>query len=353
MVTGNVDFKVKRKDREKPVTDKILSQWLDQNIEDPEKESKVMIPHDTRLNKLVYKSKEYPTAATEVKRENQFMAGQRNSNRNSRRRNGHEDKYARAPYNFIPLNDQVVFPSENCDFDKYIEDRYTGSVTVRLENLTALFIRQITDSSESFGYNNQYGIPGSSFRGLIRQLCEVLSFGKFGRFNDQNLYYRGIEKNMQEVKSGVLEYDDEGFKLYPCHYAKDNSNRLVDKPNKIIDQAISIILSTGKFGGGKFSIFKFTNISDTAEYIITNRSKVYTDYLQDINRSLDTYNVFSEAKKRRFPIFYQVKEGKVFSLGFAKYHRIPYDKSIADHIPDNLRTKEPDFSSRIVWRCYC
>ena len=250
------------------------------------------------------------------------------------------NKLARAPYNFIPLNEKIAFESQQCAFDKYDEGRHTGYIEVEVNNLTPLFIRQVSDEQDSFGFGDRYGIPGSSFRGMIRTMCEILSFGKFGQHNDVRLYYRGTLLTMGSIKAGVMRYESGEYKIYPCSYDVTTIDRKIPNKIEVSEKDGNIVFTTGKFGNS-YNKFVFYDIQSEAKYTLKENSRVYQEYVNDKSRS--TVNIFEKAKSMRHPIFYQLDSNdKIDSIGFAKFHRIPYEKSISEHIPSELKGGETD-----------
>jgi hypothetical protein len=139
---------------------------------------------------------------------------------------------AKAPYNFIPLNSQVVkaekHPGFDFDFDTYHTDRYTGWIDLEIETKTPLYIRDTLNVEEMrkqeevernksrfinpdfFSPGGKSQIPGSSLRGMVRTMVEIVSFGKFGFFDDKRLYYRGladVSSLRQEYQQRMSSYD--------------------------------------------------------------------------------------------------------------------------------------------------
>ncbi len=120
--------------------------------------------------------------------------------------------HARAPYNFIQLNDVMVEaqfqqPDQPPAFDKYYNydrernDGYlTGEIVYELETITPLYIRGVTpeksgkknDNPDFFAPGGIVKIPGSSIRGMVRNLVEIVSWGKFENFDDRKLFYRMV-----------------------------------------------------------------------------------------------------------------------------------------------------------------
>lgn len=144
-----------------------------------------------------------------------------------------EDRIASAPYNFVPLPEKIVkavehadsLPDHNC---YYLEpERYSGEIKVALEASSPLYIRAPL-TSEQFQYEQEgkYAdggeidnpkkpefrrlvknipeffytdpktckpvIPGSSLRGMLRSLLEIVSFGKMQWVTENKLFYRAV-----------------------------------------------------------------------------------------------------------------------------------------------------------------
>jgi len=136
------------------------------------------------------------------------------------------NRTACAPYNFIPLNESVITVEPFMRNDKYRDDRLTGYIDCNLKTLTPIYIRgclteaevkegkEAKDKSDFFSPNVGIRIPGSSLRGMIRTLVEIVSWGKFGFFEDRGLYFRGLAdmSNLrEEYQRRMVDKDD-------CHY---------------------------------------------------------------------------------------------------------------------------------------
>ncbi|MCF6157622.1 MAG: TIGR03986 family CRISPR-associated RAMP protein [wastewater metagenome] len=117
---------------------------------------------------------------------------------------------ADAPYNFVPLNDRVVGAEPIPDFNTYHHNKYTGYIDLTIETKTHLYIRDTLtaaemkkkeelerDEKKKYKYINpdffspagKIRIPGSSLRGMIRNLVEMVSYGKFGFFEKDRKYH--------------------------------------------------------------------------------------------------------------------------------------------------------------------
>lgn len=121
---------------------------------------------------------------------------------------------ATAPYNFIELPTKVVditpesLPDQNRYYLKY-DNRYTGNIKCILTTEKPFYIRcgltttEFQDEKEAkdlpeFFYtvpeakSEKPVIPGSSLRGMLRTLVEIVSFSKIERVTQNKLFYRSL-----------------------------------------------------------------------------------------------------------------------------------------------------------------
>jgi CRISPR-associated protein (TIGR03986 family) len=185
---------------------------------------------------------------------------------------------AKAPYNFIPLNKKVVGAENPPDFDRYYIDednkRHTGYIELKIETKTPLYIRDTLTQSEMiqgkkakdipdfFSPANKTRIPGSSLRGMVRTMVEIMSFGKFGVFNDRRLYYRTvadtsalgkqyrnimIDENdnfFPKIKAGILKKVGRTYIIYPSKTLPATNGTQIYRIN---ESACGAIISRGSF----------------------------------------------------------------------------------------------------------
>lgn len=132
-----------------------------------------------------------------------------------------ENRRAVAPYNFVELPDTIVEAESLPDHNRYDCLRYTGRIECTLTTSSPLYIRggftpnDFAKFSEQpcsvdqlrqllpeergrrtdfFKHPQSQGptIPGSSLRGMLRTLVEMVSYGKLDRVSDTNLVYRAV-----------------------------------------------------------------------------------------------------------------------------------------------------------------
>jgi CRISPR-associated protein (TIGR03986 family) len=126
---------------------------------------------------------------------------------------------AKAPYNFVPLPETVVtFDPQTLPCQNYYHsDRHTGYIDCTVTTESPVYVRapltpqeferqeaekdkdspwrdQVRNKPEFF-YTDPAKtphIPGSSLRGMLRQLVEIAGYGKMEYVSDQHLVYRAV-----------------------------------------------------------------------------------------------------------------------------------------------------------------
>jgi CRISPR-associated protein (TIGR03986 family) len=116
-----------------------------------------------------------------------------------------------APYNFVPLNEEVFYPdwSEHVSHDVPFEDGESGEIEITIEAKSPIFIRDSKDGEKFCHHQSTHYIPGSSIKGMVRNILEIMSFSKMSNdsFNDDTYAVRDLSsaknfymKQMQEEK---------------------------------------------------------------------------------------------------------------------------------------------------------
>ncbi|RIK36684.1 MAG: TIGR03986 family CRISPR-associated RAMP protein [Chloroflexi bacterium] len=120
-----------------------------------------------------------------------------------------EKDAALAPYNFVPLPEQVVAVQSTVDHSRYHPqpERYTGLIHCTLTTASPFYTRaaleradfkeskESKDKIEAFYVDpvtKDPVIPGSSLRGMVRTLVEIASFGKLDAVGETPLVYRAV-----------------------------------------------------------------------------------------------------------------------------------------------------------------
>lgn len=161
------------------------------------------------------------------------------SNRhNNQRENTPESRQdARAPYNFVPLPERAVdvreqpgivtvddaLPSHNV----FRSDRRHGYFDITLTTESPLYIRGMLTRNEAVDKEKHRNkpdffhtgdpaapvIPGSSLRGMIRTLLEIVTWSKVARVTKRQLFYRTVDDSVlgKEYSSRMTGNVEAGF----------------------------------------------------------------------------------------------------------------------------------------------
>lgn len=158
-----------------------------------------------------------------------------------RHQNPKPEYAAKAPYNFVPLPDQIITvdPASLPDQDRYYPDRHTGQIVCRLTTASPLYVRAALEWDEFVKSQNgqdfknkpeffyaadrlRPAIPGSSLRGMLRGVVEIASYGKVQDVTDRRLVYRAV---------GEGDQTDHGRRYRERLMHKDAENRDDGKPH--------------------------------------------------------------------------------------------------------------------------
>jgi CRISPR/Cas system CSM-associated protein Csm3 (group 7 of RAMP superfamily) len=186
----------------------------------------------------------------------------RNNNRNDQRNGGPDNRSnnprlpeqeikVTSPYNFVPLNKEVYFPSWGplVSHDVPFEEGLSGSFDVEIEAMSPIFIRgtQIdgdnyfeqedkkgnkekitTEFMFLFDKNGEkrYFIPASSIRNMLRSIVEIIGFGRMARVN--------------EVKNDKIKFGIKGPLSAINNQPDSNKSQPIDLPETMFGEVIKI-----------------------------------------------------------------------------------------------------------------
>lgn len=345
---------------------------------------------------------------------------------------------ATAPYNFIPLNHKNEFAKfdKPDDFDNF--NGISGEINLTITTKTPFFIGDEQKQGEVKKFFSIDGatpkIPGSSLRGMIRNLVEIVSYGKFENTNLTTFYYRNMagkgESTLKAEYARIMSSKDkdgvprpnakfgyfvrEGERKYAIYKAtKEQAKRcsvykdydlkgldeLINHPNaleicqKIANENMKIkpvgdkyIVHTGvttktisdkkNIKSAKKTYFKFKKLSKDE---LKALDKISLDY--ELIELYEADNKRQPQRDKKFlnlvklandyekypngvPCFFVEHERagvKYVFFGHTPYFRIPYFKSVKEHIPEYefgendfdltecIFGKESKFASRVFF----
>jgi CRISPR-associated protein (TIGR03986 family) len=159
---------------------------------------------------------------------------------------------ASAPYNFVPLPEKIIpavpDASRLPDHDRYYPepDYHSGYFDVTLRTVSPLYIRGpiaanllprqeekgVKDNPAFFhtGDGTRPVIPGSSLRGMLRALLEIVSYSKMKWVSEKQLFFRTVDPTTigkyyrsrmgGRVKTGFLIRQNDKYKIKVCSMAR-------------------------------------------------------------------------------------------------------------------------------------
>lgn len=314
----------------------------------------------------------------------------------------------KAPYNFVPLAQKVVFPEwgSQISIDSPFEDGISGTISVRYTAQTPVFVGNgKNDNGNIDNYkaaNGKFAIPGSSLRGMFRNVIEIASFGKFNRVSDAALSVRDLTNAAKKlyrshftnksIKGGWLIFENAGWVVYPVEYKRiedsdiekycelesgaltkrEDSNDRINKLHNDVAVFFSagetkvsrikkteytgsvkgFIVLTGNPGGKKHLDFVFEDKGKqkiTVDYAtILQFKQTNAPKAADQKKGLDLAKKLNDCKNIGYPgipVFYLPdSNGNPESLGLSMMYRLPYKNSLHEAIRNS---SEDNFSDKL------
>lgn len=133
-----------------------------------------------------------------------------------------------SPYNFVPLPEKILYPGDGDD--ELRQDNYqglSGYYEITIETSSPLYIRGMKtadlpeeEKTAFFNVNGNFRIPGSSLRGMFRNLVEIISYSRPSDVGDDRYPYRSVESNLHGRNySSRLNFEGEKNKFTPKYLA--------------------------------------------------------------------------------------------------------------------------------------
>lgn len=161
-----------------------------------------------------------------------------------------------APFNFIPLSDQVYIPSwaDQISHDVPFSDGVSGKIQLTITAESDIFVRngQSKDAEDnSFSQvSDRYFIPATSIKGEVRNLMEIMSFGKMNldtrakfaqrEWNNTDLYTIKNPNVQRAIRCGYLRKEGDAYEIV-------DHGRPLRISHKAIDDWFEVDLLTSHF----------------------------------------------------------------------------------------------------------
>ena len=301
---------------------------------------------------------------------------------------GNQDKSSyklKSPYNFVPLNADVYIPSwvKQISMDVPFSDGENGLVEVEMVNDTPLFIRNgvgaSTSEKEKFSAHvtmpngeKRYFLPGSSLKGMLRSVMEVLTFARLKEdfYNDDFYGFRSFDAKtsplqpeyMKQMKMGIYcgwlryDYQRDEYLLDDCGAYDENTCRIeigklrrecplycqVEKKgalekNELLGYPVvkgRKLVCTGTMEKKKYE-YLFGNVIEKNIHVSSEVIEKFKTVYKPSGYNKDNDGKQTLIKKLNsgdpIAVFYK-KDGKgsVAILGLTRYFRYPYKYRISD-----------------------
>ncbi len=305
-----------------------------------------------------------------------------------------------SPYYFVPMAKEVHFPEwQTISHDRPEPDGLSGIIEYEIENHTPILIgeERIEDAQGAIVNffktpDEQYAIPGTSIKGMIRNWIEIVTHSRLSIINDIQLSYRdlslgdyrdqltkteGKNRYKPKTKAGWLKFNDElgQWQLFPTeHWRVENNQieqcfniRVNDKESPKIYKKLDGIKTLG-FDGDEA---QYHDHSDGKQLFYAKADKIYRNPSQgqkkgylvvtgqvsnkkhmnfifsdpksepielpeevlkgfhDINNEKEDYKYLKERNHPHgIPVFYLENNGKATQIGLAQMFRFPYKYTV-------------------------
>lgn len=335
--------------------------------------------------------------------------GYNNSYGNSGARSNGNSKYpstpASASYNFVRLPSHVI-PAEFYDGNfegvtKDVMDAYrdhvtqmgthTGYIDLTITTETPLFIggpskQEDTTPLEFYGGQNNPTIPGSSLKGMVKEIFKIVTASSFrpyqrgtglGDFEDRYLYFRDIasaikplkeyyaSRMMNPIKNGAGLSTPKATPGFIIQTANNEYYAVPSVAKKIYYEAEKELVAKQRTPSidwthtyvnvhvgamrSKRTFMRITKPCNFDKRIPIPQSCIES-YADDKNRgtldlldkktgkSGEAAKEYTHSTDVKFvvPFYFTEKDGVVEHFGHGRYYRIAYDLKISDHLPNSL-----------------
>jgi CRISPR-associated protein (TIGR03986 family) len=161
-----------------------------------------------------------------------------------------------SPYNFVPLNKKVVYPhwAKLISHDVPFENSLSGTIELEILANTPIFVKDGMSAKEAETYKkdnkqnkpflpnkieDKFFIPGTSIKGMIANVLEIISFGEIkNRVDDKRYAFRDLKLDKDykdhfkhgKIKCGWLKKkNDNEFVIKDCGIPKRIGHNKIDE----------------------------------------------------------------------------------------------------------------------------
>ena len=224
-----------------------------------------------------------------------------------------EKRQAFAPYNFVPLPERIVTQKVNDlpDQGKFDPKRLSGYLDCELTTESPIYIRagvnqekvkkgkQSKDIPDFFHLTdeNEPVIPGSSLRGMLRTLVEIVTYSRVSFVSDKKMVYRSV---------GGATNHDAHYRDKMMHFDGDRERKKFYTP-RILGGYIE------KVGSRDWAI-RPAKVVDGTTYAHIRINEGFFKTLQRLDHTKNAFQVYI----RTSPYEYQDVRGGFLKIKYAK-----------------------------------
>lgn len=207
------------------------------------------------------------------------------------------DRKAIAPYNFVELPEKIVEAELPLpEGDRYHLERHTGKIECTLTTESPLYIRSGLTPSDFSNFGDTPNedltpeqrkkkaeffqhpsnllhpvLPGSSLRGMLRTLVEIISFGKIERVSDQQkFFFRAVAaENDDPLRDKYKDHIGNMAKNVQAGYLEcdKKQNKWFVRPSQKIDEQLFIEVKEEDIKGDLPSLILMKKANYIPQYI--------------------------------------------------------------------------------------
>lgn len=224
-----------------------------------------------------------------------------------------EKRQAFAPYNFVSLPDNIVTQNveDLPDQGVYSSDHITGYIDCELTTESPIYIRagvnrrQISEGKQSkdipdFFYlndTNEPVIPGSSLRGMMRTLVEIITYSKVSFVSKKKLIYRSV--------GGATNHDSH-YRDKMMRFDGDRDRKKFYTPRILGGYMVKV--------GSRDWAIRPAKVVDGTTYAHIRIDETFFKTLKSVNHTKNAFQIFIKAT----PCEYQDVRGGFLKIKYAK-----------------------------------
>jgi CRISPR-associated protein (TIGR03986 family) len=282
-----------------------------------------------------------------------------------------------APFNFVPLSEKVFFPdwADSVSHDIPFSDGESGVIDITITAKSPIFIRDHKEKEEFCQYKGEYYIPGSSVKGMIRNVLEILTFSRIQTDNkkfsyrdfNEPIYKNKLLNNSNNIHMGWLRKEGSEWIIEDLGKSVNGSNRIkyedipLENIDKIKNERLSekkyaltefknpeledgFVVFTGKTSNKKTREFLFPKSNNrNIRYRLEDDSFVVKTFKEaysigTINENKLWEKVFSKRLRegKNIPVFFLTKNDEIESFGLSMLYKFPYAHAVHEGIGEHV-----------------